>query len=491
VTVKLTVSQTVPERARADTLVVGLYAGRRPGPGSGLIAREALALLDAAGFEGKVGETAVVSAAGVAAKRIVVAGLGTAAELRADTFRSVGAAIARRSRKSRSVATTVLSSLPKRIDAGDAAQALAEGVVLGGYQYLKYKSDAERSVLASVAVLGSAAKAAGGLTAGATVASAVLAARDLVNEPAAGKSPAQFAAEAQRVARRSGLKCTVYAGPQLERLRLNGTITVGMGSHRGPRFVKLEYVPRGARTTLGLVGKGVVFDSGGLSLKPSAGMEQMKTDMSGGAAVLSAMSVLGTLGVRTRVVGYVPLVENMPSGTAYRLGDVIRYRNDKTVEVMNTDAEGRLILADALALAADEGVDAMVDVATLTGACMVALGNQIAGLMGNHDGWIEQVRAAADRVGEKVWPLPLPREYRKLLDSEIADMKNVGGQYGGALTAGLFLQEFVGDVPWVHLDIAGPARSESDNGINVKGGSGFGVRTLVELAQHFRKPGRA
>jgi leucyl aminopeptidase len=169
---------------------------------------------------------------------------------------------------------------------------------------------------------------------------------------------------------------------------------------------------------------------------------------------------------------------------------VIRYRNDKTVEVLNTDAEGRLILADALALAADDGVDAMIDLATLTGACMVALGNQIAGLMGNHQGWIDQVRGAADRVGEKVWPLPLPPEYRKQLDSEIADLKNIGGPHGGALTAGLFLQEFVGDVPWVHMDIAGPSRAESDNGISVKGGSGFGVRTLVELAQGFQKPRR-
>jgi len=491
VAAKLTVSQTAPARARADVLVVGMYAGRKAGPGSALLASSAGALLEASGFNGGVGETARVPADGANAKSVMVVGLGDKSKLDIDALRRVGAAIARGAKGSKSAATTVLDSLPKGVDAGDAAQAFAEGVLLGGYQYLKYKSDPKRSTLATVTLLGASGKANAGLATGSAIAAAVIAARDLVNEPAAGKSPAQFAAEAQRVARRSGLKCTVYSGPQLERLRLQGTIMVGMGSTRGPRFVKLEHAPSGARSTLGLIGKGVVFDSGGLSLKPSSGMEAMKTDMSGGAAVLSAMSVLGALGVRARVVGYIPLVENMPSGSAYRLGDVIRYRNDKTVEVMNTDAEGRLILADALALAADDGVDAMVDLATLTGACMVALGNQIAGLMGNHDGWIGQVRSAADRVGEKVWPLPLPPEYRKLLESEVADMKNVGGQYGGALTAGLFLQEFVGDVPWAHLDIAGPARSESDNGINVKGGSGFGVRTLLELAQHFRKPGRA
>jgi leucyl aminopeptidase len=214
----------------------------------------------------------------------------------------------------------------------------------------------------------------------------------------------------------------------------------------------------------------------------------MKTDMSGGAAVIATMSVLADLGVRNRVVGYVPLVENMPGGNAYRLGDVITYRNGKTVEVMNTDAEGRLILADALALAADEDADAIIDLATLTGACMVALGPKVAGLFGNNDAWSAQVQAASDRSGEPLWELPLPKEYRKMLDSEIADMKNVGGSYGGAITAAIFLSEFVGKTPWVHLDIAGPARAESDDGYLRRGGTGFGVRTLVELVQSFRRP---
>jgi len=189
------------------------------------------------------------------------------------------------------------------------------------------------------------------------------------------------------------------------------------------------------------------------------------------------------------VTAYVPLVENMPSGTAIRPGDVLKFRNGKTVEVLNTDAEGRLILADALALAVDDKVDAIIDLATLTGACVVALGEKIAGLMGNHDAWSDQVRAAADRAGESVWPLPLPAEYRKMLDSEVADLKNVSsGGYGGALTAGIFLQQFVGDRPWVHLDIAGPSRAPSDDGYLTKGGTGFGVRTLVELVDGFTVP---
>ena len=253
--------------------------------------------------------------------------------------------------------------------------------------------------------------------------------------------------------------------------------------------MRLAYEPAGARATVAFIGKGVVFDSGGLSLKPAAGMETMKTDMSGAAAVIAAMSALRDLGVKIRVIGYIPLVENMPSGTAIRPGDVLLHRNGKTVEVLNTDAEGRLILADALAMAAEDAPDAMVDLATLTGACVVALGEKIAGLMGNNDAWTTQVREAADRAGESVWPLPLPSEYRKLLDSEVADLANIGGgRYGGALTAGLFLKEFVGDVPWAHLDIAGPARSASDDGHVLKGGTGFGVRTLLELADHFRQP---
>jgi leucyl aminopeptidase len=234
-----------------------------------------------------------------------------------------------------------------------------------------------------------------------------------------------------------------------------------------------------------------VFDSGGLSLKTAGGMETMKTDMSGAAAVIAAMSALGDLGVKTRVVGYVPLVENMPSGDAMRPGDVLEMRNGKTVEVLNTDAEGRLILADALSLADEEAPDAIIDLATLTGAVVTALGEKVAGLMGSNDAWIEQVQDAADRAGERLWHLPLPEEYRRNLDSEIADLRNIStGGGAGTLTAGLFLQEFTGNRPWAHLDIAGTARASSDDGEISRGGTGFGVRTLVELARNFKPPKR-
>ena len=283
----------------------------------------------------------------------------------------------------------------------------------------------------------------------------------------------------------------VLSGAQLEAEALGGVLGVGQGSANPPRFVKATYSPARPQGSLALVGKGVVFDSGGLSLKTSSGMETMKTDMSGAAAVLAAMSVLAAVGVKAKVTAYVPMVENMPSGTAIRPGDVLKIRNGKTVEVLNTDAEGRLILADALSLASEDEPDAIIDLATLTGACMVALGDKIAGLMGNDDGWNDQVRDAADATGESVWPLPLPKEYRKLLESEVADLRNIStGGYGGALTAGLFLQEFVDGAPWVHLDIAGPARAGGDDGYVLKGGTGFGVRTLVALAEGFKRPTR-
>jgi leucyl aminopeptidase len=270
---------------------------------------------------------------------------------------------------------------------------------------------------------------------------------------------------------------------------MGGVLGVGNGSDRPPRFLRLEYAPANAKSTLALVGKGVVFDSGGLSLKTAGGMETMKTDMSGAAAVIAAMSTLRDLGVKTRVIAYVPLVENMPSGAAMRPGDVLTMRNGKTVEVLNTDAEGRLILADALSLASEEGADAIIDLATLTGAVTMALGDKIAGLMGTDDAWVTQVSEAAERAGERMWHLPLPEDYRRNLDSEIADLRNISSGGGaGTLTAGLFLKEFAGDAPWVHLDIAGTARASSEDGETSKGGTGYGVRTLIELASTFRKP---
>ncbi|MET0894627.1 MAG: leucyl aminopeptidase, partial [Acidimicrobiia bacterium] len=365
-----------------------------------------------------------------------------------------------------------------------------EGLALGAYQFLEYKPKSTPSKLAKVTLLGSASagvKAA--LARAEAITDAVCWARDLVNTPSQDKSPADVADDTRALLRGKGVTVQVFDVAQMRQKKMGGVLGVGQGSAQTPRFLKLTYAPAGARgKQLAFVGKGVVFDSGGLSLKPAGGMETMKCDMSGAAAVIASMSALKALGVKQKVTGYVPLVENMPSGTAIRPGDILRHRNGKTVEVLNTDAEGRLILADALTLASDEKPAAIVDLATLTGACVVALGDKIAGVMGNDEAWSEQVLDAAGRVGERMWPLPLPADYRRGLDSPIADLKNVGPREGGALTAGLFLQEFVDGAPWVHLDIAGPAFITGDDGHNSKGGTGFGVRTLLELASTFTPP---
>jgi leucyl aminopeptidase len=486
-------ANTPADRVKADLLAVPVFADRVHGPGADAVDAALGGTLDdfmeETGFEGKAGETLAVPTGGrLGAKAVVLVGVGARNAITPSALRDAGAAIAKRASKVASVATTLVDVVDTA-DRRAAAQALAEGVALGSYQFLKYKGDAKASRLTRVTVLGAGgARLQAALDRGATIAAAVSWARDAVNEPSGGKSPTAFADAIRKLLRGKGVTVKVLDEDAIRRERLGGVEGVGMGSDQVPRFVQVSYAPARARSRIALVGKGVVFDSGGLSLKTASGMETMKTDMSGAAAVAATMSVLSTLGVKARVDAYLPLVENMPSGHAIRPGDVLKMRNGKTVEVLNTDAEGRLILADALSLASETKPDAIIDLATLTGACVVALGEKVAGLMGSDDGFIDKVRAAADRAGESVWPLPLPREYRKLLDSEVADVKNVsGGGYGGALTAGLFLEEFVDGAPWVHLDIAGPARAGSDDGYVVKGGTGFGVRTLVELVDTFTK----
>jgi leucyl aminopeptidase len=483
-------------RVRAELLAVPVGAGPTLGPGADAV-DDALdgklaSFMAEAGFEGKPGQTLAVPTMGrLAASAAVLVGVGDFGALELESIRRAGAAVARKAAKAKSVATTLVDLADEvGIDRAEAARALAEGITLGTYRFLKYKANGDASRLGRVHVVGrGGARLQEALDHGVRVANAVAWARDMVNEPSGEKAPAAFAEMARRLLRGSGVTVRVMTDAQLKQAKLGGVVGVGQGSDNPPRLVKLTYAPAGARRSLALVGKGVVFDSGGLSLKTSTGMETMKTDMSGAAAVIAAMSVLRESGVKAKVTAYVPMVENMPSGSAIRPGDVLRIRNGKTVEVLNTDAEGRLILADALSLAVEDRPDAIVDLATLTGACVVALGDKVAGLMGNDEGWVNQVRGAADRVGEAVWPLPLPDDYRKLLDSEVADLRNISsGSYGGALTAGIFLSEFAGKVPWAHLDIAGPARSGSEDAYVQKGGTGFGVRTLVELASTFTRP---
>jgi leucyl aminopeptidase len=436
-------------------------------------------------FEGKPGQALALLADD--GTTLVALGHGEPAKLTVDGLRRAAAALVNAAGDATSVATTLLVAAPPTIDKKAAAQAIAEGMALAGYRFTTYKKATDAPQVEQVTVVGAGQAA---LDRGARVAEAVTFARDLVNEPAGAMTPRRLAELATETAEREGLSITVLDEVAIENEGLGALRGVSLGSDEPPRLIELIYEPTGrSRGTVALVGKGITFDSGGLSLKSADGMMTMKTDMAGGAAVLATMSALPALGVKTKVIAFIPTTENMPGGKAIKPGDVLKARNGTTIEVLNTDAEGRLVLADGLSLAVEAGPDAIVDLATLTGAQVVALGRRIAGLMATNDGLVDQVEAAAERAGEPVWELPLPDIYRKDIDSEIADLKNIGrpGQ-AGTLIAGLFLREFVGDVPWAHLDIAGPARSDDDDGYLRKGGTGFGVRTLVELLTSFSKP---
>ena len=445
------------------------------------------------GFEGKAGQVqALVAGDG---RAVVAVGLGEPAKLSAESFRRAAACTVRATWRTTELATTLLEAVPPEVDRAAAAQALAEGARMAAYRFTAYRRQPDPCRLQRLTVVtgdggtgGDGDSIAAAVARGARVAEAVWLARDLVNEPAGRLTPTQLAERARAVAASAGLGIEVLDEAAILEQRLGGLAGVARGSAEPPRLVELTYEPDGDQPsgTVVLVGKGITFDSGGLSLKTADGMMTMKTDMSGAAAVLGAMSALKDLGVAARVIGLLPITENMPGGRAIKPGDILEIRDGTTVEVLNTDAEGRLVLADALCLAAERRPDAIVDLATLTGAQVVALGRRVSGLMGNAAGWVEQVRAAAERAGEPAWPLPLPEDYRGHLDSEVADLKNIGkAGEAGTLVAGLFLKEFVAGIPWAHLDIAGPARAEADDGYLTKGGTGVGVRTLLELLRGF------
>jgi leucyl aminopeptidase len=313
--------------------------------------------------------------------------------------------------------------------------------------------------------------------------------RDLVNTPAGDQPPATLA---ERAARIPGVDVEIVDGDEATTRGYGGLLAVASGATNPPRMVLLRYEPEGATASVAFVGKGIVFDSGGLSIKPAKGMEAMKTDMAGAASVFGAMQAIAALELPIRVLGVAPLAENMTGGAAQRPGDILTAYGGKTVEVLNTDAEGRLVLADGLGIAGEADVDLLVDIATLTGAAKVALGQLIGAVLGNDEDAVESVLAAGKFAGEKWWQLPLEQEYRPKLDSSIADLQNISDdRWGGAINAALFLSEFAGDQPWVHLDVAGPARADRTEHYVVKGGSGFGVRTLIELAAQMSHEPRA
>ena len=447
------------------------------------------------GFSGKVAQTLVLRTLD-AGPEIVLVGVGTADRLAGDQGleslrRAAGAFV-----RSAGRGGTALLVLPQVIDAapGDTAAAAAEGGALATYRYEDFRSAEPTVGLGGLALAADPSvdtdALAKGAARGSRVARSVGLARDLVNEPPSSLTPERFAEViAERFAGIDELTVEIWDEERIRAERLGGLLGVAAGSVRPPRLVRVEYRPGdpyefdGREPRLALVGKGITFDSGGLSLKPPTGMETMKTDMGGAAAVLAAVDAIAALGGRTPVTAWAPMTENMPSGSATKPGDVLTTRSGKTIEVLNTDAEGRLILSDGLTLAVESEPDAVIDLATLTGAAVVALGKDIAGLLGNDVELRDAVQAAGAAAGEPSWPLPLPEDYASHIESEVADMKNMGrpGQ-AGTISAALLLQEFVGDVPWAHLDIAGPSRTDDNRWYNTKGGSGFGVRTLVALA---------
>lgn len=444
------------------------------------------------GFNAKPAETMIVDSTGEVS--ILYVGLGDAAKVTPETIRRVGAAIARVARHFVGVRVPLEGLAFSGIDSALAAELLGVGIELASYQLDRFRSEPAPTSLEFVEFAGGDEPLiARALGRAAVIGEAVSLARDLVNTPAGDLAPSDFAEIAREQAQEYGLEIEIFDEVRIASERMGGLLGVAAGSAKPPRFITLTYEPEGlsgAVPTVALVGKGITFDSGGLSLKSGTGMMTMKMDMSGAAAVLATLSVCARLEIAVRVVGYMPLTENMPSGTATKPGDVLRTRSGKTIEVLNTDAEGRLILADALTVAAEGRPDAIIDLATLTGACVVALGSQIAGLLGNDDALIHQVQAAGRTAGEALWPLPLPTGYHGHIRSEIADMKNIGatGQ-AGTISAALLLEEFVDDVPWAHLDIAGPAWSDEDSGLVRKGGSGFGVRTLIALLESYQACG--
>ena len=446
--------------------------------------------LESLGFTGKVGQTYVVPAEKGAVS--VLIGVGELAKLDTASLRKAAAAFARAAANFASVSTTLANI--GRLDRKIAAQVVVEGMSLATHRYTDLKTvDKKAPKLAHVSLVGSGAATTSGAKRGQVIANATNMARDFANMPPAYLTATIFANKAVEIAGESGLKVEVFNKDQLLAMGCGGIVGVNRGSVEPPRMVRLTYKPTGAKGKphLVLVGKGVMYDSGGISLKPSdPSHAMMKGDMSGAAAVLATMSTLKALGCTNQVTGYLMCTDNLPSGSAMAMGEVLTMRNGKTVEIHNTDAEGRLVLADGLSLATEQKPDAIVDIATLTGACQRALGNGMAGVMGNNQKWIDQLTAAAERTSDKLWQLPLEREYRPALDSYVADMKNVGGE-AGAITAALFLEEFVGDTTWAHIDIAGPMWTDSDNGWLQKGMTGYGTRLLIDAALNFRRPTRA
>jgi leucyl aminopeptidase len=480
--VRIGVRKAAPEEVSAGLLVLCLDKGEDAPEGVRAAAEPALSGGD---FSGKEGETALLYA-GLSAPRLLLVGLGDRSSLTLEALRRIAATAAKRARALGVREAAFI--LPDPAGVEGSARAAAEGAALGLYRFTRYKAGGDATENAGELdsfdlILDDSADeeaASRGAEVGVKVAAGALLARDLANEPSNAATPEYLGRKARELAESYGMEGEVLERRAIEDEGLAGLATVGRSATNEPRFIVLEHRKGGDGAPIVLVGKAVTFDSGGISIKPSSSMEDMKFDMSGGAAVLGAMEAVGALDLPLNVVALVPATENLPGGDAFKPGDVLRLHSGKTVEIITTDAEGRLILADALSYARRYEPAALVDCATLTGACHVALGDHTSGLMGNDEDLIAEIQTAGEATGERAWPLPLFDEYTEQIRGDVADLKNSGGRYGGALTAGAFLKEFA-DYPWAHLDIAGTAYGRKGNAYTPKGATGVPARLLVEF----------
>jgi len=489
------------DNLKDDVVVVGVFEGWGKTAGAAAeIDRATGGLIKAAKTDmtGRLYTTTMLYASdGLAARRVLVIGLGKKQDLTLDRLRGIAARAVLTARE------TGLHSaaLPLQLAPGTAfepshrAAALAEGAQLGLYSFRHYKTaldngntkifkqitistGREHSSLVAAAVRNAEALCAG-----------VCLARDLVNHPGNAATPTYLAETARRIAKTSGLSCTVFDEKKMRRLGMGALLAVARGSHEPARFIVLEHAPaQAARSApVVLIGKAITFDSGGISIKPALNMEEMKTDMAGGAAVMGALQVCARMKLPLRVIGLIPATENLPGGSALKPGDIVKSMSGKTIEIITTDAEGRLILADALHFARRYKPQAVIDLATLTGACIIALGNDVSAVMGTSEPLIERLRKASDLSGEKIWPMPMHVEYDELIKSDIADIKNVGSRAAGSITAGCFLRKFTSGMPWAHLDIAGTAWAQQPKPYTPKGATGVGVRLLVQLLRTWQR----
>ncbi len=495
---KISVISGILEKLKTGAVILPVFEDGKPGREQERAGRNLgtmiSRLIKRGDFTAKPGSVHLLyPGASMAAERLILVGLGKRADLTLDRIRLAAGKAASHARSSGSE-SIVFATEGLGLDAEETAQALTEGSMLGLYRFLKYKTNDEtgkrKEIKALTLLAGASASVAAmrkGVAAGAIIAESAALARDMVNHPGADMTPTVLAGRAREIARQYGLKIQVLERKQIEKLGMGALLGVAAGSIQPPKFIIIEYRGGGSRPFIALVGKSITFDSGGISIKPAENMDRMKDDMSGGAAVLGAIRNAAALKLKLNIVGLLPAAENMPGGMALKPGDVLRTLSGQTIEIVNTDAEGRLVLADALTYACRYKPSVIVDIATLTGACTIALGHEAAGMLGTADQYKQQLRAAGEKTGERVWELPLWESYYDQIKSDIADMKNTGGRAASVITASALLSKFVQKYPWVHLDIAATAWTEKDRPYTPKGATGIGVRLLTQFLRDFGK----